>query len=224
MPLHSLCSHTVLSSCTLLPPLESVPLHSLYSRLCTLDSALCTLDSAFSHSLRSRPFALKSVLSTLHSRSLHSNSAFSHSLYSRLCILVVCTLTLHSHTLCTVVSTFSGSELCICTLTLRSHRTQPSLLSSLCPRTLHSRHCALALYKHSLHSQSLHFRFWILALSAPSTLYSQITLSSLRPRTLCTLATGTLNSRDRRAQHFLKNKSFLTLLLPDYTQFSTPFL
>ena len=168
VPLHSLYSHIVLSSCTLLPPLDSVPLHSLYSV-----HSLCTLDSAFSHSLRSRPFTLESVLSTLHSRSLHSDSAFSHSLYSRLCILVVCTLTLHSHTLCTLDSTFSWSALCLCTLTLCSHRTLLSLLSSLCPRTLGTLDSALSpLCSRTVQTLSA------LTISA---------LSTLDSRTLCTL-------------------------------------
>jgi hypothetical protein len=68
--LHSLYSHTVLSSCTLLPPLDSELSHSLYSRLCTpcdLDS-LCSAFShslypAFLHSLCFRICALVSVLS-----------------------------------------------------------------------------------------------------------------------------------------------------------------
>ena len=52
LPLHS---QTVLSSCTVLP-LDSVPLHSLHSQLCTLDSALSTLYSQLS------------ALSTIYSR------------------------------------------------------------------------------------------------------------------------------------------------------------
>ena len=87
VPLHSLYSHIVLSSCTLLPPLDSVPLHSLYCQLCTL----------YTHS----------ALSTLHSRTLCALDPLLLSLYSRLCIIVVCTLTLHSHTLCTLDSAFS---------------------------------------------------------------------------------------------------------------------
>ena len=39
----TLYSRTVLSSCTLLPPLDSVPLHSLHPRLCTLATLLSHL-------------------------------------------------------------------------------------------------------------------------------------------------------------------------------------
>jgi hypothetical protein len=80
---------TVISSCTLLPPLDSVPLHSLYSQHCTLDSALSTLDSR-------TLCTLDPLLSSLHSDSaprilLSScillpplDSGLSHSLHSRL--------------------------------------------------------------------------------------------------------------------------------------------
>ena len=121
---------SVLSHCALIvhsapsPPVDSVPLHSLYSQLCTL----------YTHS----------ALSTLHSRTLCALDPLLLSLYSRLCIIVVCTLTLHSHTLCTLDSAFSWSALCLCTLTLCSHRTLLSLLSSLCPRTLGTLDSALS--------------------------------------------------------------------------------
>ena len=152
---------TVLSSCTVLPPrpLDSVPLHSLYSRLCTLATVLshctdtlcthnlCTLDFGFSQSLHSRLCTLRlhsrlcilalSVPSTLHSRVLHSNTFF---------ILALSVLSsLHSDSAlsnCALIVHCAPSRLCALALsalsTLYSHIALSTLNSRLFTLTLHA--------------------------------------------------------------------------------------
>ena len=107
-----------LSSCTVLPPLDCVPLHSLYAHTVLSSytllppSTLCRCTLSTLHSALS---TLHSEPSTLYSRTLCAVDPLLLSLYSRLGILVVCIFTLHSHTFCTLDSTFSWSALCLCT-------------------------------------------------------------------------------------------------------------
>ena len=187
----NLYSRTVLSSCTLLSPLDSVPLHSLYSRLCTLATVLshctdtlcthnlCTLDFGFSQSLHSRLCTLRlhsrlcilalSVPSTLHSRVLHSNTLF---------ILALSVLSsLHSASAlsnCALIVHCAPSRLCALALsalsTLHSRLCTLDFVLSSALSTLYSRVCTLTLY---------------LALCSHRALCSL--LSNLCPRTLCIL-------------------------------------
>ena len=165
----TLHSQTVLTSCTVLP-LDSVPLHSLHSRLCTLDFVL-------SHrTLVSAPRTVTSSCTLL----LFLDSA-PLALYALYALSTLCTFTLFA-----LSTLHSRTVLLSCTALC-------SLLWTQCPwhsRSLYSRLCTHATvlsHCNDTLSQSPHSRLWILAISALSSLYFQISLSTLNSGTLCTL-------------------------------------